>query len=74
MPYDRIPLREEELDKVVGGEYTGSVFLYTVQRGDSLSVLATRFGTTVAILAELNQIEDLKSIVVGRTLLIPLRG
>ena len=44
---------------------------YTVQRGDTLSALAHRYGTTVSSLAEANDISDPNLIRVGQTLIIP---
>ena len=67
-----IRMDESLLEQVVGGEYTGSVFVYTVRRGENFRVLAQRFGTTVDILRELNT--DTKTIAPGTKLLIPLKG
>ena len=53
-------MSDNEMENIVGGAYSGSVFLYTVQEGDTLSVLAHRFGTTVAIISELNNIIEEK--------------
>lgn len=44
---------------------------YIVQQGDSLSVIAQRFGVTTQELADFNGIEDPNSIRVGQTLTIP---
>lgn len=44
---------------------------YTVQAGDTLSVIAERFGTTVAVLAELNGIDDPSRIGIGQVLTLP---
>jgi membrane-bound lytic murein transglycosylase D len=44
---------------------------YVVQRGDSLSVIAQRFNTSVAQLASLNQLSDRNTIRVGQELLLP---
>ena len=50
---ERIRLMDEqEMEQVSGGAYTGSVFVYTVQEGDRLSVLAQRFGTSVSVIAD----------------------
>ena len=71
---EREALADDMLEKVSGGAYNGAVFMYTLQPGDKLSVLAHRFGTTVRILQELNNLTDdpdqLRS---GRTLMIPQR-
>lgn len=47
---------------------TGS---YTVAAGDSLSSIAAKFGTTVAVLAGLNGISDPNKIRVGQVLAVP---
>lgn len=44
---------------------------YVVQRGDSLSVIARRFDTTVSELASLNQLRNRHTIRVGQELLLP---
>ena len=44
---------------------------YTIQSGDSLSVIATRFNTTVSQLVSLNQLTDAHRIRVGQELLLP---
>ena len=72
---ERIRLMDDrEAEQVVGGAYTGSVFVYTVQEGDRLSVLAQRFGTSVSVIADLNAIKSAKSIYSGMKLLIPLKA
>lgn len=72
MPKGMIHMDENLLAQVVGGEYTGSVFVYTVRSGENFRVLAQRFGTTVDVLADLNK--DTKTIGPGTKLLIPLKG
>ncbi len=72
---ERIRLMDEkEMEQVSGGAYTGSVFVYTVQEGDRLSMLAQRFGTSVSVIADLNAIKSAKSIYAGMKLLIPLKA
>ena len=72
---ERIRLMDEkEMEQVSGGAYTGSVFVYTVQEGDRLSVLAQRFGTSVSVIADMNAIKSAKSIYTGMKLLIPLKA
>lgn len=44
---------------------------YVVQAGDTLSLIATRFGTTVAALKAANRIRDANAILIGQTLVIP---
>lgn len=43
---------------------------YTVKKGDTLSEIAVRYATTVAKLAELNDIDNVDLIFVGQTLII----
>lgn len=52
-----------------GDSNTGTT--YTVQAGDTLGSIATRFETTVAILAQANRIENVNLIRVGQELDIP---
>jgi LysM repeat protein len=44
---------------------------YKVKRGDTLSGIAARFGTTVAALRELNDIKDVHALRVGQVLKLP---
>jgi LysM repeat protein len=44
---------------------------YTVVEGDTLAIIAQRFGTTVAALQSANGIEDPNTINVGQVLIIP---
>ena len=72
---ERIKLMDEkEMEQISGGAYTGSVFVYTVQEGDRLSLLAQRCGTSVGVIAELNAIKSAKSVYAGMKLLIPLKA
>lgn len=48
--------------------------VYTIQRGDTLGALATRFGTDVASLARLNNISNPNRIYAGQQLLVPADG
>ncbi len=66
-------MTDEEMGKVSGGKYQGAVFMYTIQPGETLSVLAHRFGTTVRILCELNSIVDASQVKAGVTIMIPQR-
>lgn len=54
--------------------YLGFGFTYTVQPGDTLYDIATRFGTTVEDLIELNGITDPNLIEVGQILIISNDG
>lgn len=47
---------------------------YTVQRGDTLSIIAARFGTTVQTLVEANGLANADFIYVGQRLVIPGGG
>ena len=64
---------DQELAEVAGGRYLGPTFVYIVQKGDTISLLAQRFGTTVKILQELNNIKNASLIQPGMRLLIPQR-
>lgn len=44
---------------------------YTVQAGDTLGAIATRFGVTVDAIVQLNEITDPNVIMPGETLFIP---
>jgi LysM repeat protein len=57
-----------------GGHYTGGGWWYTVHRGDTLSSIARRFGTTVWALQRANGIANRNRIFVGQRLLIPTGG
>lgn len=52
-----------------GGQTT-----YVVQPGDTLSAIARRFGTTVAVLVQLNNIPNPNLIYVGQVLVVPGSG
>lgn len=53
------------------GQGTSPARTYTVKRGDTLSAIAVRFGTTVAALAAANNITNPNMIQVGQVLTIP---
>jgi LysM repeat protein len=44
---------------------------YKVKKGDTLSEIAARFGTTVKVLQELNDIEDPRLLKIGQILKLP---
>jgi len=62
----------------VAGQVTGwvampsSYILYTVKSGDTLSKIATRYGTTVRALVTENNISNPNLIIVGQVLRIPV--
>ena len=66
-------LDDRELEQVAGGRYIGPTFVYVVQDGDTLPLLAQRFGTTVRVLRELNDLQDPSRVKPGTRLLIPQR-
>lgn len=67
---NRIKLNDNELDMVSGGASDGAVY-YNVVRGDTLSAISKRNGTTVENLMALNpQISNPNLIQVGDTLRI----
>ena len=72
MPKGMIALDENTLEQVIGGAYTGSVFLYTVRQGENLLALSRKFNTTVSVLRELNP--TVTSIGAGTRLLVPLNA
>lgn len=47
---------------------------YTVQRGDTLTKIAARYGVTVSAIANANHITNVNRIYVGQHLVIPCRG
>ena len=67
-------LTDEEIVQVSGGTYLGSCFVYVIKKGDSLPVIAQRYGTTVKTLCELNNIKNPNLIYAGNKLLIPYKG
>ena len=44
---------------------------YTVQAGDTLGDIAFRFGTTAAVLADLNNLENPNALTIGQVLVLP---
>ena len=52
----------------------GVTTTYVVQRGDNLTNIARRFGTTVTVLIELNKLATPGYLYVGQKLLIPAEG
>lgn len=69
----KTPLTEKQTKKIAGGDYDGcyDCFSYVVQRGDCLSVIAQRFGTSVGLLCALNGIDNPNLIYDGEVLWIP---
>lgn len=50
----------------------GTARVYIVHAGDSLTSIATRFGTTVAALARANRLDPTKPIAIGRRIVVPV--
>ena len=64
-------LKENEIQEINGGAYEGTCFVYIIKKGDCLSVIAQRYGTTVKLLCEINGIDNPNLIYEGHRLLIP---
>ena len=64
-------LTDGQVLEINGGAYVGPCFVYTIQRGDTLTRIAQRYGTTVQTLVELNHIPNKNRIYAGHKLLIP---
>ena len=63
---------DDDLEKVAGGFYGGvQLYNYRIVKGDTLSGIAYRFGTTVQYLAEINGIANPDFIRAGDTILVP---
>ena len=60
-------LDDQQLESVTGGN---GVVYYTVKRGDSLSDIAKRFGTTPTQLSIWNGITNPNYIIVGKRLIV----
>lgn len=63
-------LNENDLEMVTGG-FNGPCFVYVVEKGDCLSALAQRYGTTVRDLVKMNNIKNPDQLYEGLKLLIP---
>lgn len=63
--YDKV---QELVNKMLSAESAECV--YTVQKGDTLSAIAKRYGTTVSSLREANGIKDANKIYVGQEIVI----
>lgn len=63
MPTEEVSIPDVE----VPTEYV----IYKIKRGDTLSEIAKKYGTTVSVLASINNIKDVNKIYAGNTLKIP---
>jgi GH25 family lysozyme M1 (1,4-beta-N-acetylmuramidase) len=54
-----------------GGGSTSTPRTYTVKSGDTLTVIAVKYGTTVAAIASANNITNINNISMGQVLIIP---
>lgn len=52
----------------------GAPMSYLVKKGDTLTAIATRYGTTVRVLMELNHLKRPDPLYVGRRLILPVPG
>ncbi|MEZ4643922.1 MAG: LysM domain-containing protein [Chloroflexota bacterium] len=52
----------------------GTRFIYTVESGDTLGKIASRYGVTVADLARINNISNIDVIEVGQQIIIPIQS
>lgn len=73
MMTDNYAVKEDNLEQVSGGTYSGPCFRYTIDKGDTLSVIARRFGSSVSEIAGINGIKNVDLIYAGKVLLIPYR-
>lgn len=64
-------LEENNAAPVVTPPQNSSTVAYTVKRGDTLSEIAKRYGTTVNEIANLNNISNTNLIYIGQYLIIP---
>ena len=71
---DLVEATAEDLKGVAGGALATRYYIYTVVKGDTLHKIATRFGTTVDAIYNLNRdkIKDKNLIRIGWKLIIPV--
>ncbi len=65
------PMKIEPKKPSKQNEFAGETKIYTVQKGDSLSKIAHKYGVSAAVIAKLNSIKNSNSIRVGQKLKIP---
>ncbi len=71
IPTATLPNPLPEVVLVEGAEPQAAGTSYTIQAGDTLAVIAERFGTTVDEIAQANAITDPTQLVVGQVVVIP---
>ena len=65
-------LTDEQVSEVAGGGTTGLI-PYRIVRGDTLTKIAARYGTTVQALVEINHIANKNRIYAGDIIYVPAR-
>jgi hypothetical protein len=71
VPTEVEPSAEPSAEPTAAPTADGGPATYKVKRGDTLSGIAAEFGTTVAVLKDLNDIEDVSKLRVGQVLELP---
>ncbi|MCL1851206.1 MAG: LysM peptidoglycan-binding domain-containing protein [Bacteroidetes bacterium] len=68
-----IDLRAEnqQQDSIASQRQNGNPDVYVVQKGDSLSSIAAKFGTTARIIGDYNKLQNINTLFVGQKLRIP---
>ena len=66
MAIDKIPMNDEQIDKVSGG----SILPYRVKAGDSLAKIAQMYNVTIEQLMQWNNIKDPNFLAVDQQLII----
>lgn len=64
-------LTDDQMSGITGGVCSGAFFEYLVKKGDCLSVIAKRYGTTVEALCSLNKIRNPDNLIVGSRIFVP---
>jgi LysM repeat protein len=65
------PIAKNAPTAVAASTTTGAPIAYQVERGDTLTAIATRFGVSAAAIVAVNQIADQDHLTEGQSLLIP---
>ena len=73
---DLVEATADDLKGIAGGALATRYYVYTVVKGDNLTSIAKRFGTTVDAIYNLNRdkIKDKNLIKIGWKLIIPIQG